>query len=192
MKYLWFILFLTIGLYACKNKPNSPAANPVKTTTDSTKFYPLSDFINEQIAYVDLRNFEIHFKHSYAAKTDSSIISKDKFKELASSFLALDINKVEHPSSYTETVFHDLSTASYTLNYKARQATDLVKTMDILLDEQTKMVKRVFIVSETQKANSNIKNHHSWTANKQFQITTTVELDSGRTNETITVYWIRK
>ena len=56
MKYLWFILFLTIGLYACKNKPNSPAANPVKTTTDSTKFYPLSDFINE------LLNKDITFK----------------------------------------------------------------------------------------------------------------------------------
>ena len=46
--------------------------------------------------------------------------------------------------------------------------------MDILLDEQTKMVKRVFIVSELQKADSNIMEHHSWTANKQFQITKTL------------------
>jgi len=64
--------------------------------------------------------------------------------------------------------------------------------MDILLDEQTKMVKRVFIVSEIQKADTSIMEHHSWTTNKQFQITRTVETPSGRNNETTTVFWVRK
>ena len=174
-------------MFSCKNKP---ATN--NTTTDSSKFYPLADFIQEQMAYVDLRNFEIYQKHQTATKTDSSIISKEQFKQLAAAFLPLDISTPDKKQSYTETLFHDLSTSSYTLNYKTSQATDLVKNMDILLDEQTKMVKRVFIVSELQKADSNIMEHHSWTANKQFQITRTLETASGRSNETTTVYWIRK
>ena len=177
------------GLLSCKNKAVKQHA---ASTTDSSKFYPLSEFIEEQIAYVDLRNFEIHVKHYKTAATDSSIISKEQFKELANGFIALDISKIDKKQTYSETVFHDLSTSSYTLNYKTSQATDLVKNMDILLDEQTKMVKRVFIVSETQKADTNIMEHHSWTANKQFQITRTVETPSGRSNETTTVYWVRK
>lgn len=176
-------------MFSCKNKP---ATSSAKTTTDSSKFYPLADFIQEQMAYVDLRNFEIYQKHQTATKTDSSIISKEQFKQLAASFLPFDISTSDKKQSYTETLFHDLSTASYTLNYKSSQATDLVKNMDILLDEQTKMVKRVFIVSELQKADSSIMEHHSWTANKQFQITRTLETASGRSNETTTVYWIRK
>lgn len=176
-------------MFSCKNKPANSSA---KAVSDSSKFYPLSEFIQEQMAYVDLRNFEIYQKHQTATKTDSSMISKEQFKQLAASFLTFDISKPDKKITYTETVFHDLSTASYTLNYKTSQTTDLVKNMDILLDEQTKMVKRVFIVSELQKADSSIMEHHSWTANKQFQITRTVETASGRSNETTTVYWIRK
>lgn len=189
MKYARVIPFLLLVLFSCKNKP---ATSSVKAAADSSKFYPLSEFIQEQMAYVDLRNFEIYQKHVSATKTDSSSISKDQFKQLAASFLSLDISQPDKKQSYTETLFHDLSTASYTLNYKAKQTTDLVKNMDILLDEQTKMVKRVFIVSELQNADSSIMEHHSWTANKQFQITRTIETASGRSNETTTVYWIRK
>jgi hypothetical protein len=189
MNYARAIPFLLLVMFSCKNKPT---ANHTKASADSSKFYPLADFIQEQMAYVDLRNFEIYQKHQTATKTDSNIISKEQFKDLAASFLPLDISKPEKKQSYTETVFHDLSTASYTLNYKTNQVTNLVKNMDILLDEQTKMVKRVFIVSELQKADSSIMEHHSWTANKQFQITRTVETASGRSNETTTVYWSRK
>ncbi|OYY13458.1 MAG: hypothetical protein B7Y69_12565, partial [Sphingobacteriia bacterium 35-40-8] len=121
-----------------------------------------------------------------------SIISKDQFKQLATTFLTLDISKQNQQQLYTETIFHDLSTASYTMNYKASQPSSLVKSMDILLDEQTKLAKRVFIVSERQSADSSIMERHSWTTNKQFQITRTVETAKGRINETTTVYWIRK
>jgi hypothetical protein len=192
MKYLWVILFLITSLYACKNKLSRQPSNQANATTDSTKFYPLSDFIKEQITYVDLRDFVIYQKHSLASKTDSSIISKDQFKHLATTFLTLDISKQNQQQLYTETIFHDLSTASYTMNYKANQPSSLVKSMDILLDEQTKLAKRVFIVSERQNADSSFMERYSWTTNKQFQITKTVETAKGRSNETITVYWIRK
>ncbi len=189
MNYARVIPFLLLVLFSCKNKP---VTNNTKAVPDSSKFYPLSEFIQEQMAYVDLRNFEIYKKQVSSTKIDSNIISKEEFKQLAALFLNLDISKPDKKQTYTETLFHDLSTASYTLNYKTNQATDLVKTMDILLDEQTKMVKRVFIVSEFQKADSSIMDHHSWTANKQFQITRTIETASGRSNKTTTVYWIRK
>jgi hypothetical protein len=192
MKYLWVILFLTASLYACKNKPSGHPSNQASVSTDSTKFYPLADFINEQIAFVDLRNFIIYQKKSNTSKSDSSIINKEQFKAIAANFLAFDISKPDKKQSYTETIFHDLSTASYTINYKTNQASLLVKSMDILLDEQTKLAKRVFIVSERQSADSSIMEKHSWTANKQFQITRTIVSDSGSTNETTTVYWIRK
>lgn len=180
---------MLLGLFSCKNKP---ATNKDKTASESSKFYPIAAFIQEQIAFVELRDFEIYQKYSSATKTDSGIISKEQFKQLAASFVPLDISKIGKKDSYTETVFHDLTTASYTINYRTSEATDLVKNMDILLDEQTKLVKRVFIVSELQKADTSIMEHHSWTANKQFQITKTIETVAGRFNETTTVYWIRK
>ncbi len=189
MKNFWLLPLLVLSLFSCKSKPSSISK---KATPDSSKFYPLANFIQEQIAYVDLRDFEIYQKHSVANKTDSSIINKDQFKQLATTFLTLDISKRNQQQLYTETIFHDLSTASYTINYKANQPSSLVKSMDILLDEQTKLVKRVFIVSERQSADSSIMERHSWTANKQFQITRTLETTNGRINETTTVYWIRK
>ncbi len=192
MKYLWVILFLSVSFFACKNKPNSHPSNQASASIDSTKFYPLTDFVNEQIAFVDLRNFIIYQKLRNASKSDSNIISKEQFKAIAANFLAFDISNPDKKQFYTETIFHDLSTASYTINYKSNQASLLVKSMDVLLDEQTKLAKRVFIVSERQSADSSIMKKLSWTANKQFQITRTIVSDSGSANETTTVYWIRK
>jgi hypothetical protein len=188
MKYFLLLFIFTSFLFSCKNKPKALAK---KSTQDSTQFYPIADFIKEQISFVELRDFEIHYKKEVAGKIDSSIISKEIFRKIASPFLDKDISALKQ--NFTESVFQDLSTNSYTLNYRAKLANEPIQNIDILLFENSKTVKRLFILTQLQKSDSSILQHHNWTANKNFQVTTSIKTNAGFTsNEIIQVYWKKK
>ncbi len=190
MKNLLPFLIVPFFLFSCKNKPTA-ASN--KSSKDSTQFYPISDFILEQISYVDLRDFDIHYKKEVDGKIDSSIISKETFRSIATPFLDKDISKPAIKHAFTESVFQDLSTNSYTLNYRAKAADEPIQNIDVLLFENTKTVKRLFILSQRVNGDSSILQHHNWTANKSFQITTSTKTNTGfNSNEIIQVTWQKK
>jgi hypothetical protein len=188
MKYLLSLLIFAFFLFSCKHKATNLAK---KNSQDSTQFYPIADFIQEQISFVELRDFDIHLRKEVDGKIDSSMISKEIFRKIASPFLDKDISALKQ--HFTESVFQDLSTNSYTLNYRAKLANEPIQNIDILLFENSKTVKRLFILSQMQKNDSSMLQHHNWTANKNFQITTSIKTNAGLTsNEIIQVYWKKK
>jgi len=190
MKYLLTFLISMLSLFSCKNKQAAVASLPQK---DSTQFYPISDFIQEQISYVELRNFDIQFKKVLNNKVDSSQITKEAFSKIATQFLQKDISGPASKQGFTESVFQDLSTNSYNLNYRAKSADEPIQNIDVLLYENTKTVKRLFILSQRVNGDSSIVQHHNWTANKNFQITTSIKTNTGFTsNEIIQVTWQKK
>ena len=73
---------------------------------------------------------------------------------------------------YKESVFQVLSTSSYTLNYTPLQyETTEIQNIDILLAEETNLVKRVFIKRVYTSGDSSITEQYGWKADKSFQIT---------------------
>jgi hypothetical protein len=161
---------------SCQNKKLSKVE---KVNSDSTKFYALTSFFKEQIVDVDLRAYPIYLIKELNGKRDSIGIDKELFKTYAAHFLTKDISTPEKHDKYTETVFHDLSTNSYTLNYRARSVDEDIQNIDILLDENTNIVKRVFIRTETMKKDTSIIEQCNWKANKSFQINRVSKTPSG-------------
>ncbi len=141
-----------------------------KASSDTTRFYSLNNFFKEQIVDVDLRAYNIYLIKELNGKKDSLSIDKDQFKILASDFLNKDVSTPEMHDKYTESVFHDLSTNSYTLNYRPKSADESIQNIDILLDEHTNIVKRVFIRIETMHKDTSIIEQWNWKADKSFQI----------------------
>lgn len=167
MKIFLSLLVILITFTACNNKKNIHAGKP---NLDSTKFYPLKTFFNEQIVDVDLGAFPIYQIKELNRKRDSFSISKEIFKLYATIFLQKDISNPLLQPNFTESVFHDLSTKSYTLNYRAKTTEEPIQNIDILLDENTNLVKRVFIRTELQHLDTSIVEQCNWKANKSFQI----------------------
>lgn len=152
----------------------------VKTeVADTAKFYPLTGFFKTQIEYVDLRNFPLYLIRTIDGKKDSTTINKDTFISLATVFLNRAISEQKVKALYKETVFHDLSTGSYTLNYSTVDPSVEVRSIDILLDEETNYVKRVFIKSIYLRGDTSIEEQCNWKAFKSFQINRSLQTNTG-------------
>jgi hypothetical protein len=181
MKVLSAILGIYImTLVACQSIPSNkqPAAQP----SDTSKFYPLRTFLKDQIKYVDLRGFSIYRITEKDGKKDSAGISKEEFISLAGIFLERDISDPSIKALYKESVFHDLSTGSITLNYTPVNSEAQVQNIDILLDEQTNIVKRVFIRSVYAKGDTTISEQCNWKTDKSFQINRSRSAKNGHTS----------
>lgn len=181
-----FVLFLISFFSFCNEGPRQKSALPV---ADTAKYYPCADFIREQIRFVDLRNFDIHQTITIDAKKDSSVMSKDGFIRLANRVLMVleSWNKQKH--LYKETVFQDLSTNSYTINYTATDPEAKLQRIDVLLNDETNTIKRMFL-RENWKLNDTVyTNQFSWLADEGFQIVSAKNYQNLSHSQTIAVDW---
>ena len=174
------LLYILIGSSCKNNKPVEPAA--IKKVEDTAKFYPLKDFLNEQIRYVDLRDFPIYKVTIRNKKKDSIALSKDQFIQQAAVFLNRELSFSKSKANYHESVFNDLSTGSITFNYQSTDANTEVQNIDILMDEQSQVVKRVFIRSAYSKGDTTIMEQCNWKADKSFQVNKTFSTKNGYTS----------
>lgn len=180
MKILPVFFLLLLAIAGChSSQPKNSVADPA---TDTSKFYPLRNFIKEQIQYVDLRNFPIYRITEKDGKKDSASLTKEQFIAMAETFLDKDISEPTVKALYKESAFNDLSTGSITLNYKPTDNNAPVQNIDILLDEQTNLVKRVFIRVLQRKGDTTFSEQYNWKANKSFQINRTMTTSGGFTS----------
>lgn len=170
MRFITFIAVISVCcsmMIAC----GSPAPpSPAGKGSDTSAFFSLEGYIKSQIEYVDLRNFSITRTSVVNGKKDSVAIDKDGFKQWAQVFLDRCFTPAQKPL-YKETVFEDLSTGSYTLNYSPYDPDKVtVKNADVLLNRETNMVKRIFIKSFYNNGDTTIEEQCSWKADKSFQV----------------------
>jgi hypothetical protein len=192
MKYRLILLPLVLLLVmACgSDKQKKGVSEKNKVLSDTAKFYPLADYFKDQIRYVDLRNFPIYQIQTLDGKKDSTGISKETFARLAQLFLQRSLSEPGIKIRYTETVFEDLSTSSITLHYSPISDTETVKQIDVLLDNETRSVKRIFIRSTYQKGDTLINEQCNWKSNKSFQINRSISYGKGiRKNELNFINW---
>jgi hypothetical protein len=182
MKPLALFFFIVALIITSCNNP-APKTQPTVKPADTATFYPLKDFLREQIQYVDLRNFPLYKITIKDGKKDSAAIAKDQFIALAGIFQNREISFSKDKILFKETVFNDQSTGSNTLNYQSTDPKTEVQSIDVLLDEQTSIVKRVFIRSEYMKGDTAIKEQCNWKANKSFQVNRIFTTKSGYTSE---------
>lgn len=193
------VLLITLtGVISCNGKQSS-SEEKKGPLSDTAKFYPIEKFIQDEIEYVDLRDFNItetklnDSGDTAFAKEDHTYrqLTKDEFisaaKEIKNTALWFSKNKY----LYKETVFQDLGTESYTINYQSENAD--IKNIDLLLNEQTNLPKRLFIREITREEENIITIQYSWIAGKQFTISKSMK--NGKTliwQSSKTIEWNNK
>ncbi|GAC1438103.1 MAG: hypothetical protein NVSMB63_01120 [Sediminibacterium sp.] len=151
-----------------------------KPGADTADFYSLTAFIRNQAAYAKLATHPIYCISSRNGRKDSIVLSKWQFDSLVRLFEERDIAVPALKHLYKETLFQDLSTHSYTLNYSTADPNALVQRTDILLDEATNNVKRIFIRSRITRGDTTITEQYNWKAFKSFQINRFFQTPDGR------------
>ena len=188
MKVFCCVVFaMVLCLYACNNKP---AATKQVTAMDTTRFYPISDFFKSQVDYILLLKKPVYRITDKAGKRDSVALNNDAFKAFAALFMEKDISGAATKQGYRETLFQDMDTKSYTLSYTAIDAATPIQGIDVLLDENTNLVKRIFIRHKLQKGDTTITEQYGWNAFKNCQINRSYSTPGGyRFNELNQVSW---
>jgi hypothetical protein len=190
IKWICPIIPLLLVFTACNNTAKNKEGKTV--IGDTAHYYPLSTYLQEQISENDLRNLPRTLRYRNNDQTSQQLLNRDSFLLLTNLFTDACDYFSKHKYLFSETVMHDLSTQSYTLSYRPFQTEKAELTyVDILLSENSQLVKRIDIRRSRQKMNEIINEHLSWRTDKGFLITRETETtDSSRhSNEVIDVSW---
>ncbi len=179
-----------MSLLGCRQKPTDQKA---ETTRDSISFFQVGDYIRSEINEVNKTPYFIYKIEKRDGRFDSSAINNEIFNQLSKAFLQNDINDPALKSNYTENVFHDQTTKSYTLNYTTSNKELPVQSVDVLLNEDAQTVKRIFIRKLYNYRDSSVIEQLSWRPRQRFQVNRLVRLnDNTESEKELIVVWNNK
>lgn len=172
MKCIAYIHLLAALLLFSGCKEKKSTTNKVNTQKDTTSYYPLLAFIEEQKRYVDLRDFRITRITKQTNNSKQELIAKETFLSELSIFQKIATDFEKQKKDYKETIFQDLGTDSYALTYQCTNPSLSIQRIDILLRSQTNTAKQIFIRSFDQHEDTGFIKQFSFWADKKMEITT--------------------
>jgi hypothetical protein len=179
MKFFLILLFPVslFFLIACKQYKKDKIATTT-ITSDTANYFPIHSFIEEQSRFIDLRNFNIVRTITQLNSTKKDTLTKEVFFAELSNFKDLATSFNTQKQYYKETVFQDLGTESYTLNYKSTKPDLPIQRIDILLRAETNTVKQLFARCVYQRNDSSITRQFSFTADKKMEVSTEYSINN--------------
>lgn len=186
---------LLISGLSCKNKSKGQTHEDgiSKNALPTEPFYPITQYIQQQIAYVDSTPLAIE-RHTYInnRRIDSSIIDRSAFKQIAADFQTPDLNDEKLRPLYREDKFHDQTINTLTFSYNAKDPMQPLQQRDILLDPETQRVRIVMFRKVEHKADTTITINGLWKHNMNFQLNYIIEPPNGpMQTKQIKIIWDR-
>ncbi len=186
----WTIFIALLMVWAgCKQQSGKKGS--VQALADTASFYPIANFIHEQIEETDLQNLPRTLRYTSNQTIRTNKLGRDSFLLLSGLFNSILTQFSREKQLYKESILHDLSTSSYTLTYQPLQPEQAAfEYADILLNDQNRQVKRINIQRTYEIADTSVTEHLSWRTNKGFLISRTKTDKAGiANNEVIEVSW---
>jgi hypothetical protein len=182
------IKVLTIGFFAFIGSllscNNNAAGDSVPETsvqnTDTSKFYPVKDFLQSQIQDLSSIPYFIYELHKEDNKAqDSSLVTATELAAYTGKFTAYDINDPALKPQFKESVFFDASLGTLTLSYSTKATNVPLKDVEVLMDENSKEVKMIFMSFQTSYTDSVVFERLGWEKNKSFYINRMIQSEKG-------------
>ena len=187
MKIAAFSLLLICFCFSCKQKTKQ---GEIANKTDTTKFFQVSEFVRSQIEEVNETPYFIYRINRTGGREDSSAINTATFNQISSNFLNPDINNTELKKQYTESIFHDQTTKSFTISYSTSNKDLQIQNVEVLLKEDGQTVKRLFMRKFLNYQDSSIIEQLSWKTGQSFEINRLIQKrDNKETSSQTIVVW---
>ena len=162
---------------------------PTEVVADTVKYFPVTDFIQNDINDVKRVPYFIYKIRTLNKKKDSSNLTTAEFERLANYFLSFDINKPAIKKTLKESSFNDQTTKSNTLVYSPLSTDNEIRNVTVLLDESTNSLKDIFIQTTKQVRDTTIIEHLQWKAKKSFRITRITQANHYDLEESNYISW---
>ena len=186
MKPLFIACIVCMMAAACSNSKEE--SENLVATTDTTSFYPLASYIKDQVKYFDSTRVRFSVVTTEGTIKDSISTQLAAIMPMIQSFMEADISDSVQKINYKESVFRDAGTASLNINYTPINTSVPIRNIDILMDDQTSVIKRLFIRKQFQTNDTTITEQLSWKTNEGFTTSISKEASNGfLRNKTIAV-----
>ena len=164
-----FLLFI-----ACNSGESKPGpAQAVDSTEKAKAYFPVLDYLQSEIRYVDSLPVGIMKYTIQNNITDSTYIKPEEFHQLAQEFLSPLLNKPTFEKEFKETSFFDNTTQYSTIFYSTTNTNLPLQRVDVVVKPQNEIynkVKSVYMEKHYEKADSSIIQKLYWKAGQNFQI----------------------
>ena len=186
MKPFIFVYILWVMMAAACSDAKEKTITIV--SADTTSYYSISSYINSQLKYFDSVGATYNVVTIEGTQKDSITAQVAAIRPMIQSFLDADISDSIQKKNYQESVFRDAGTASLNINYTPTEMSTPIKNIDILMDEQTSLVKRIFIRKQQLTSDTTNTEQLSWKTNEGFTISVSKKSNNGfLLNKTTTV-----
>lgn len=156
-----FLLLYPLLYYACKQNESNTLTNDTGKN-DTTHFFQVTQYIQSQIAEVNKTPYFIYKIDITDGKKDSTAINTSVFNRISAQFLKPDINDKDLKKYYTESIFYDQTTKSFTISYTTNDKQLEIQNIEVLLQEDGQTVKRLFIRKFLNYTDSSAIEQLSW------------------------------
>ncbi|MEN9976146.1 MAG: hypothetical protein RIR36_306 [Bacteroidota bacterium] len=177
MKPLFIACIVCMMVAACSNSKEE--SENLVATTDTTSFYPLASYIKDQVKYFDSTRVRFSVVTTEGTIKDSISTQLAAIMPMIQSFMEADISDSIQKINYKESVFRDAGTASLNINYTPINTSAPIRNIDILMDDQTSLIKRLFIRKQFQTNDTTITEQLSWKTNEGFTTSISKEASNG-------------
>ena len=187
---IYFLLFIVFIFSSCHNKDSKKELNG-NNENDTLVYYPVNQYLRSQLSGIESSTKQPYKITITGSGKDSTIITKEEVKSLAQLFLNDSITAFGMKEKYTENIFQDQTTASYTFSYTSKDTLLPVQRILVLLDTATQQVKNIIYSIARASADSTITEMLWWKNDKGFTILSSLKLPGGTEKKRqIQVGWI--
>ena len=153
------MLILSSLFLSCNNKQES-----------KQQFYPISYFIEQEIAVID--SFRLPIKRYYqdVNQSDSSIISTTELRSIVNELLLNSLSSDGALNNYEETTINDMNLDFITLSYTTTEKN--ISKIELHIDPINEKVKSLYAEKTDSQQDSVITKKILWTAGRQLLINT--------------------
>ena len=169
---------IVLSLWACgeknrsaKSVPDSTAAKADTTAKVESPYFPVYDFLSNEIEYVDSTPVGIMKYTTIGKVKDSEYIQLEEFHKLVAEFQQPDINDSLFEEKFNETSFVDKSNGNATFFYKAHNTNSQIKRVDIVT-KRGDVYDEVKSLYMEKDADSAVVKKLYWKPKRNFQIIT--------------------
>jgi len=183
-------LLLLLGACGPPRQPDSTPDKAAKTDTVTEKFFPVADYLQSEIRYVDSTPLAILKCETVHDKADSTFLTPKEFNRLASSFLVPELADLEQ--NFTESSFGDKTTGYLSFTYSPKNKEQPLRRVDVVVSpgEGFDKVKSIYLESSARQSDTLVVKKMYWQARHSFLVITSLQA-AGKTPETrqLKVIW---
>jgi len=113
-------------------------------STEDKNHFPITAFLEEELAQIDSLPIAIILTSETNGLSDTTVMDKKKFRDLAMQLIGIDFQEKKHKDNYQELVLEDAQLGNISIGYTTEDADLPVRKIELNIDANSHKIKKHF------------------------------------------------